>query len=83
MGTADGAVVGLGILGGEVMVICSSVVVLDIADVSSWHPQNRPGVRHEVLVTLGVVDVVVVVIVVVVLSLHPNQPLLKVRKMHA
>jgi hypothetical protein len=89
VGTAEGAVVGVGKLGGDVIVPGSSVAVaLGIADVSSLHPQNRPGVRHEVLVTLGVVTlgvvkVVVVVVLVVVLSLHPNQPLLKVRKMHA
>jgi hypothetical protein len=77
VGTAEGAVVGVGILGGDVIVPGSSVaVVLDMADVSSLHPQNRPGVRHVVLVTLGVVEVVVVVVVVVVLSLHPNHPLL-------
>jgi hypothetical protein len=84
VGTAEGAVVGVGKLGGDVIVPGSSVAVaLGIADVSSLQPQNRPGVRHEVLVTLGVVKVVVVVVLVVVLSLHPNQPLLKVRKMHA
>lgn len=57
-------------------------VALDSTDVWSWHPQNRPGVRHVVLVVaVGVGDaevVVVVVVLVVVLSLHPNQPLHKV-----
>jgi hypothetical protein len=69
-------------LGGEVIVLCSCIVVLLEAVVvvtSSLHPQNRPGVKHVVLVAVGVVeDVVVLVVVVVVLSLQPNQPLNKV-----
>jgi hypothetical protein len=55
-------------------VLLEAVVVV----ISSLHPQNRPGVKHVVLVAVGVVDVVVVVGDVVVLSLHPNQPLNKV-----
>ena len=79
MGPAEGADVVLGILGGEVMVLCSCVdVAPDVVDVSSRQPQNRPGVMHVVvvLVAVGVADVVLVV--VVVLSLHPNQPLLQI-----
>jgi hypothetical protein len=81
VGSAEGAVVVLGMLGGEVIVLCSCIVVLLEAVVvvtSSLHPQNRPGVKHVVLVAVGVVDVVVLVVVVVVLSLQPNQPLNKV-----
>ena len=80
VGAAEGAVVGLGMLGGDVIVLCSCVVVLLVSVVAwSLHPQNRPGVRHVVLVAVGVVDVVVVTLVVV-LSLHPNQPLVKLAK---
>lgn len=79
VGAAEGAAVVLGILGGEVIVLCSCVVVLlDAAVVSSWQPQNRPGVMHVVLVAVGVVEVVVVL--VVVLSLQPNHPLSQVSK---
>lgn len=54
--------------------LCSCVDVApdSTAEVSSLHPQNRPGVM-QVVVAVDVVDVVVVTLVVV-LSLHPNQP---------
>ena len=97
VGAADGSlgvvVVG-GRVGGEVMVLGTFdvvvvVVVAVVVVVSSAHPHHRPGVRHVVLVVVGVVvvdvdvvvvDVVVVVVVdvVVVMSLQPNQPLKKV-----
>jgi len=83
-----------GTVGGEVMVLGTFdvvvvVVVAVVVVVSSAHPHHRPGVRHVVLVVVGVVvvdvdvvvvDVVVVVVVdvVVVMSLQPNQPLKKV-----
>jgi hypothetical protein len=51
---------------------CVDVTPDSTAEVSSLHPQNRPGVMH-VVVAVDVVDVVVVTLVVV-LSLHPNQP---------
>lgn len=74
MGAGGGAVVGLGTLGGGVIVLCSCVdVAPGRAEVSSLHPQNRPGVM-QVVVAVVVVVKVVVVMLVVVLSLHPNQP---------
>ena len=77
MGAGGGADVGLGMLGGGVIVLCSCVdVAPGTAEVSSLHPQNRPGVMQVVVAV--VVVVVVVVTLVVVLSLHPNQPLGKV-----
>ena len=59
VGAAAGAVVVLGRLGGEVMVLCFCVVVvLGAVVTSSWHPQNRPGDSQVVL--LVVLDFVVV-----------------------
>lgn len=82
VGTADGVVVVLGMVGGGVMVLRSCVVVVPNSVVtSSLHPQNRPGVKQVVLVTVGVV-VVVVLVAVSVLSLQPNQPLVKVSETH-
>lgn len=81
VGTADGVVVVLGMVGGGVMVLRSCVVVVPKSVVtSSLHPQNRPGVKQVVLVTVGVVVVVVVLVTVPVLSLQPNQPLVQVSK---
>lgn len=78
MGAGGGTVVGLGMLGGGVIVLSDSCVDVapGAAEVSSLHPQNRPGVM-QVVVAVVVVVVVVVVSLVVVLSLHPNQPLVK------
>jgi hypothetical protein len=69
------------------MVLRSCVVVVPNSVVtSSLHPQNRPGVKHVVLVTVGVGEVVEMVVVVLVtvsvLSLQPNQPLVKVSETH-
>jgi len=81
-----GRTVVVGRVGGSVIVdSCDVVVSLIMVDVLSLQPQNRPGVRHVVLVVLVVlvVEFVVfvgstaVVVVVVVLSLQPNQPLEK------
>jgi len=87
VGTAEGTVVVVGMLGGAVMVLRSCVVVVPNSVVtSSLHPQNRPGVKHVVLVTVGVGEVVEMVVVVLVtvsvLSLQPNQPLVKVSETH-
>ena len=70
VGAAEGVIVGSGRLGGDVIVLCSCVVVVSAVlvavVVSSLQPQNRPGVMHVVLVSVGVVEVVVVVTLVVV-----------------
>lgn len=73
MGAVDGADVEVGMTGGAVMVDSPDVTggPTSVA-VLSMQPQNRPGVRQDVLVKVGVG--VVVVMVVVVLSLQPNQP---------
>ena len=53
VGAAAGAVVVLGRLGGEVMVLCFCVVVvLGSVVTSSWHPQNRPGDSQVVLLVV-------------------------------
>ena len=84
MGTVGGAGAEVDMVGGEVIVWCSCVVVtLGSTEVWSWHPQNRPGVKQVVLVSVGVgVGGIVVVVLVVVLSLHPNQPLDRVSVVH-
>lgn len=80
VGLADGGGAVVGSVGGVVIVLFSELVVsLIIVDVLSPHPQNRPGVRHvvvivSVLVAVGGVVEVVVEVVVAVLSLQPNQP---------